>query len=270
MPDGKNGAKSPGEMPTFIVFGRFPNSKFDQAATFLKKDAEAAKKAALDAGLSCLDVQTEADRKMASALPQGVINTQGRFSLSPASPKVIAELARLSKATAGNAATSADTNCKAGTASPMISSDLWQQLKPGSLVLAAGFDESDNLTGWWEATILRIDDGEFLVRWRDEPSLPAASRSQEYIALLHPMMTNSSSPFQASVMQHISYAVELSSSINAYDINGRMLWTKPRFTHTRLAGYSPTCVTTEYHPPRGYRLVTIYDSRGRSIRTLFA
>jgi hypothetical protein len=35
-----------------------------------------------------------------------------------------------------------------------------------------------------------IDDGEFLVRWRDEPNLPTASRTREYIALLHPMRTN--------------------------------------------------------------------------------
>jgi hypothetical protein len=35
-----------------------------------------------------------------------------------------------------------------------------------------GFDEQDNLTGWWEAVIVRVDDGEFLVRWRDEPNEP--------------------------------------------------------------------------------------------------
>jgi ParB-like nuclease domain len=67
--------------------------------------------------------------------------------------------------------------------------DLWRQLKPGSLVFAAGFDEQDNLDGWWEAIIVRIDDGEFLVRWRDEPDQPRASRSREFIALLHPRLT---------------------------------------------------------------------------------
>ena len=34
-----------------------------------------------------------------------------------------------------------------------------------------------------------VDDGEFLVRWRDDPKEPRASRSQEYIALLHPKLT---------------------------------------------------------------------------------
>jgi hypothetical protein len=80
---------------------------------------------------------------------------------------------------------------KPENASPMISSDLWLQLKPGSLVLAAGFDEQDNLDSWWEAIIVRIDDGEFLVRWRDDPNEPRVSCSHEYIALLHPKITTS-------------------------------------------------------------------------------
>ena len=37
----------------------------------------------------------------------------------------------------------------------------------GALVLAAGFDEEDNLAGWWEAIIVKVDDDEFLVRWRN-------------------------------------------------------------------------------------------------------
>jgi hypothetical protein len=59
------------------------------------------------------------------------------------------------------------------SASETISADLWRQLKPRTLVLAAGFDEQDNLAGWWEAIIVRVDDGEFLVRWRDDPSEPS-------------------------------------------------------------------------------------------------
>jgi hypothetical protein len=38
----------------------------------------------------------------------------------------------------------------------------------------------------WEAIIVRVDDDEFLVRWRDEPNEPRVSRSHEYIALVHP------------------------------------------------------------------------------------
>ncbi len=184
MPNAKNGEK----IPALIVFGRIRGSKVDQAAVFLEKDAEAAKKAAADAGLSSLEVQTQADRNTAATLPEGAINANGRFSLSPASPEIIAELDRLLKAATAQEATSA-RSAKSETASATISADLWRQLKPGALVLAACFDEQDNLAGWWEATIVRIDDGEFLVRWRDYPKEPVASRSYEYIALLHPKIT---------------------------------------------------------------------------------
>ena len=177
--------KNSEKIPSLIVFGRIRGSKVDQAAVFLEKDAEAAKKAAADAGLSSLEVQTQADRNMAATLPEGAINANGRFSLSPASPEIIAELDRLLKAATGQEATSA-RSAKSETASATISADLWRQLKPGSLVLAAAFDEQDNLDGWWEAVIVRVDDGEFLVRWRDYPKEPVASRSHEYIALLHP------------------------------------------------------------------------------------
>jgi hypothetical protein len=101
---------------------------------------------------------------------------------------MITELERLLKAATGQGATLA-SSAKSETASATISTDLWRQLKPGALVLAAGFDEQDNLAGWWEAIIVRVDDGEFLVRWRDNPNEPRASRSQEYIALLHPKLT---------------------------------------------------------------------------------
>jgi len=145
----KNGEK----IPALIVFGRIGGSNLNQAAVFLKNDAHAAKKAASDAGMSSLEVQTDADRNMATALPEGSINANGRFSLSPASPEIIAELDRLLKAATGNGDTSAG-GAKSETALPTISADLWRQLKPGSQVLAAAFDEQDNLAGWWEAVIV--------------------------------------------------------------------------------------------------------------------
>jgi hypothetical protein len=91
----------------------------------------------------------------------------------------------------GSCVTSASSRILAAltTASATITAYLWRQLKPSSLVLAAGFDEQDNLAGWWEAIIVCIDDGEFPVRWRDDPNEPRVSRSREYIALLHLRLT---------------------------------------------------------------------------------
>ena len=52
-------------------------------ASYAALNAEAAKNAASDAGLSSLDVQTEGHRQAAAALTEGAVNAQGRFSLSP-------------------------------------------------------------------------------------------------------------------------------------------------------------------------------------------
>jgi hypothetical protein len=64
-----NNSKNGEKIPALIVFGRIHGSNLNQAAVFLKKDAEAAKKAALDAGLSSLDVLTEEHRRAAAVLP---------------------------------------------------------------------------------------------------------------------------------------------------------------------------------------------------------
>ena len=72
MPNPKNGDK----IPALIVFGRIRGSKVDQAAVFLEKDAEAAKKAAADAGLSSLEVQTEEDRNRPRPLCPKALSTR--------------------------------------------------------------------------------------------------------------------------------------------------------------------------------------------------
>jgi hypothetical protein len=79
---------------------------------YLLRDAQREKTlGSTGAGLSSPDVQTEEHRRTAAAVPEGAINAQGRFSLSPASPEIIAELERLLKAATGHAGTS-DINAK--------------------------------------------------------------------------------------------------------------------------------------------------------------
>jgi hypothetical protein len=184
MSDPKNGGKSAAKLPALIVFGRIKGTNVDQAAMFVEKDAEAAKKAATEAGLSFIEVKTDEQRKAAAALPEGVVNAQGRFSLSPASRETVGQLGQMLQAAVEVEASSAAGD-HAGS-STGISPRLWQELKPGALVLAAGFDDDDNPAGWWEAIIVKVDDGEFLIRWRDAPNEPRVSLSREYIALLHP------------------------------------------------------------------------------------
>jgi len=158
------------KQPALIVFGRIKGNAIDQAAYFAEKDVEAAKKAAVPLGLTALEVTTDAIRKACNSLQEGVINAQGRFSLSPISKAKLVELQMLSPA------------------KDPLQKDPWTNLKPGDLVLAAGFDDEDNLEGWYPAVIVKKDDGEYVVRWRDFPGEPNGSRSPEYLALLHPQL----------------------------------------------------------------------------------
>jgi len=67
MSELKNGGKSAAKLPALIVFGRIKGSNVDQAAMFVEKDAEAAKKAATEAGLTFIEVKTYQQRKAAAA-----------------------------------------------------------------------------------------------------------------------------------------------------------------------------------------------------------
>jgi hypothetical protein len=107
MPNPKNGAKSVEKIPALKVFGRIRGSNVNQAAVFLEKDAKAAKKAALDAGLSSLEVTAEEHRR-AAALPKGAITTakpkghRGNYTLAficPGDPLLCVKLDRLGRST---------------------------------------------------------------------------------------------------------------------------------------------------------------------------
>ena len=69
---------------------------------------------------------------------------------------------------------------------PPMPANLYDGVKVGSLVLAAGFDQHDLPAGWWEAIVVAIDGNEFTLKWRDYPREPTSKRERKYVALLHP------------------------------------------------------------------------------------
>lgn len=69
---------------------------------------------------------------------------------------------------------------------PPVAANMWDGIKVGSLVLAAGFDQHDLPAGWWEAVIVAIDRDEYTLKWRDYPREPTSKRERKHIALLHP------------------------------------------------------------------------------------
>jgi hypothetical protein len=186
MSEPKNGTKPASKLPIIIVFGQFKGSNIDQAAFFAEKDAPAARHAAAHAGLSLIELESDEEHKAAADLKEGVVNAQGRFSLSPVSRAIVSELRKLYELKRQEGASVTTANPTAAPASCL--NDAWRTLQPGMAVLAAGFDEEDNLEGWYPATIVKADDSEFVVRWRDFPTEPNCSRSPEYLALLHPSL----------------------------------------------------------------------------------
>ena len=202
------------EPRVLIVFGRMSGSSIDQAAWFGPADAAAGRAAAGRASLRCLDVTAEEHRKAALGLPKGIINAQGRFSLSPATPDMIALLAALAGPIAPPAAASAPAAALTpesgpggtppkppapatapeaagrgvpGAQPPDVSAALWENLKVGAYVIAPSFDDDGEFAGWWDARIVKIAGNQLTLEWFGAaPKEPRIEAERKYVALIHP------------------------------------------------------------------------------------
>ena len=63
---------------------------------------------------------------------------------------------------------------------------MWDTLKPADLVLAAELDKNGEPDGWYEATIMKIEDGVYTVRWFYAPELGFIRLQRQHIALMYP------------------------------------------------------------------------------------
>ena len=92
-----NSQKAPPPAPppkprVLIVFGRIRDTAVDRAGGFGPPVAEPAKLAAEKFGLKWLPVTSFEHHTLAKTLPEGVLNSQGQFSLPPASVDIIDRL----------------------------------------------------------------------------------------------------------------------------------------------------------------------------------
>jgi hypothetical protein len=53
-------------------------------------------------------------------------------------------------------------------------------------VLAADLDKAGEPDGWYEATIMKIEDGVYVIRWVYEPELGFLRLQRQHIALMYP------------------------------------------------------------------------------------
>ncbi len=182
-------AATPPKTPALIAFGRMRGSRIDQAAWFGETEVALAKKAALNTGVTWLNLATEEEREAARHLSEGVVTEGGRFSLSPVKPEMLAELQRLrevAKVREPEPQPLPSTDAAVEEGKPKTdTADPWGKLGIGSIVLAASFDNEDAPAGWWEAVIVGTEPDGFALRWRDCPDDPTVIRPMAQIAIMH-------------------------------------------------------------------------------------
>lgn len=69
---------------------------------------------------------------------------------------------------------------------PPIARSLWDGLTVGHVVLAPEFDRQGEPDDWYAAVILAVDEGTYILHWRNYPEQGLVKRERRHIALLHP------------------------------------------------------------------------------------
>ena len=190
------------QAPTLILFGRDGGGR-PRAAWFDAADAEAATRAAATMQLGTLPVADEAGRELARQLARGRILPNGRVQLASAKPELVARIAAMAEAQAGqphaaNPTPTADTvkPAAAARAAPAEKSPAPRpgdrtfvghpqpqergEIGLGSVVLALEAPGE----GWWEAEVIGINGAVFSLRWCDYPTQPTLLRKATELALL--------------------------------------------------------------------------------------
>jgi hypothetical protein len=207
----------PDPLAVLIVYGR-DISGIPRASWFKADDRAAAIAAAQPMKLAILELKTDEEKTLASAIHEGVLKGSGRMIVGSASPEAfgrIEDYARKMK----SGATGAKTNEGAGASQPIAPlphpatgsssaappgaapgstaasatpapsaspTSPWASLRVGSTVLAAYWNEEKEIEGWWPAIITRADDNEFRLRWRDTTEYALGKVEPKHIAILHP------------------------------------------------------------------------------------
>jgi hypothetical protein len=168
--------------PALIVFGTPVGTKEPHAAWFRAEYAERAKLAAQRDGLTSLSVNSSDTRAAAQTLKEGQLKAGGQLAMPSISQETMARLRTLATnvpVTPGNPF----SKTAPGVQAPV---SVWDKLKPADLVLAAFLDKAGEPDGWYEATIMKIENGTFTVRWYYEPKSGFVRLQRQHIAIMFP------------------------------------------------------------------------------------
>jgi hypothetical protein len=168
--------------PVLIVFGTPKGARAPHGAWFPAPFAERARVAAQRQNLATLAVDTEPTRAAAAILKEGQLKAGGQLMMPCITQEMLSRLRRLlSQALPPFGATTNGV-----VAGAQVPRDLWDKLKPTDVVLAADLDKAGEPDGWYEATIMKIEDGVYVIRWVYEPELGFLRLQRQHIALMYP------------------------------------------------------------------------------------
>ena len=136
-------------------------------------------------GLATITVESDATRAAAASLKEGELKAGGQLVMPCVTQEV---LTRLNSLLPKPPASSAESSANPVTAGVQVPVSVWDKLKPTDLVLAADLDKAGEPNGWYEANIMKIEDGIYTVRWyqeyEGEPRI--VRRQRQHIALMYP------------------------------------------------------------------------------------
>ncbi len=194
-------------VPAILVYGTPTNPALTQASWFRAEDKEAVKSAAEALKFSIIELQTDADRAVATGAHEGVLKGSGRMIVGSVSAEVYRRIEEHIRKAAGasdpskpDSAASTTTKSaseqnknlslptplatdRTGLANPP---NPWDALRVGARVLAAYWNEQREFEGFWVATVKRIENGEFTLEWFDAPKYPAFKSAARNVAIAHP------------------------------------------------------------------------------------
>jgi hypothetical protein len=169
--------------PELIVFGMPKGARSPHAAWFRASYANRVTVAAQRQGLATLTVESDATRAAAALLKEGELKAGGQLVMPCVSQEA---LNRLNSLLPKPPATSAESSAKPVTAGVQVPVSVWDKLKPADLVLAAALDKNGEPYGWYEATIMKVENGIYTLRWYYEPEAGFVRLQRQHIALMCP------------------------------------------------------------------------------------
>jgi hypothetical protein len=161
-----------------VLYGLDDKAK-PRAGLVAAAEAEAARVIAAGLNFQLRPISTAQQRVLAAELAPASLSENG-YSAVPAIRRAL--FAEIENAAQEQENSSPEPMVGAGTEQASITP--WEEIKIGQVVLA---QEDNPKDGWWEAIVLNeLDEGEFLLRYRDYSPQYRFVRRGEQLALLKP------------------------------------------------------------------------------------